>query len=127
MFSAPVIGLEPDDEVLTNLKGSYIGADGGEQRRTRAGWAGGCRSPRSSIVPPMVNRGHLLALLAAPWAITIAGCVNGAADSYPLLTRFPDPPKVLSAAEWQQIREALVADRESGAAERVEDRPPSTR
>jgi hypothetical protein len=66
------------------------------------------------------------AITVALSTASICGCVEARGDSYPLLTRFPDPPKVLSEADWQRIRESLEADHRAGVAAATTDGPLST-
>jgi len=127
---APVTGPELD-EVLTNLNASYIGAIGAGQRRSGSG-AGFETAPLPLRASPYgwvrVTRMNRLAaaVMLAVSITSIGGCAGTSGDSYPLLTRFPDPPMVLSAAEWQRIRETLLADHQVGAAAAADHRPTST-
>lgn len=64
---------------------------------------------------PGHGRGGAVGIVAAMAMAALAGCVE-ASGEYPSLTRFPEPPKVLSGAEQQQICETLLRDHEAGVA-----------
>ncbi len=110
--------LVPDDGVATGSGRSK--AAGG---RLQGG--GRVDRLRRNQMTFQMTRGAAAAIVLLSVA-SICGCVEAKGDSYPLLTRFPDPPKVLSEADWRRIRESLEADHRAGVAAAAADGPLST-